>query len=148
MAAARFRLRPAVGMSLVELLVGMLILGALASIALPIFLNQRASTEEKVVQANLRTVVQQLQLHLVDVRVWGDEPTLVSGQATMTLDLGDGGQFDSGTQSVTFPAPADLDIVDTKVGPGTWCIVGRMETVYGRTMSGRQDEVGGAPQNC
>lgn len=65
------RLRPATeehdeGFTLIELLVVMIIIGILAAIAIPVFLNQRQKAVDSAMKSDLRTVANAAETHFTD----------------------------------------------------------------------------------
>lgn len=58
------------GFTLIELLVVMIIIGILAAIAIPVFLNQRAKAVDSSMKSDLRTVAQAEETQFVDSQVY------------------------------------------------------------------------------
>ena len=122
--------RPDDGFTLIELLVVMIIIGILATIAIPIFLSQRAKAHDSSTKADVSALGKEVATYFVD------------GKGTLTLDfartparvlLADGAGYDSevrltnGTARPTSNGFANLD------NPRTWCVAltddkGKVET--------------------
>lgn len=97
------------GFTLIELLVVMIIIGILAAIAIPVFLNQRKSAVDSSIKSDLRTVATAMETHFVDNQVY---PTVTETTGTITV----------GDQEV---ALSDGNVVTvTLVGTTGFCIRG------------------------
>ena len=59
------------GFTLIELLVVIIIIGLLAAIAIPIFLNQRARAYDSAAQSDLKALADTQELHMVDSQSFG-----------------------------------------------------------------------------
>jgi type IV pilus assembly protein PilA len=74
------------GFTLIELLVVIIIIGILAAIAIPVFLNQRKKAVDASLKSDLRTVANEMETNYVDTQVY---PAGVVGSAgTITLVSG------------------------------------------------------------
>ncbi len=70
------------GFTLIELLVVIIIIGILAAIAIPVFLNQRKKATEASMKSDLRTVANEMETTFVDTNTY---PTAVpAGAKTST----------------------------------------------------------------
>ena len=66
------------GFTLIELLVVIIIIGILAAIAIPIFLNQRGKAQESAVQTDIRNLATQQELYLTEFQTYGSIATLLA----------------------------------------------------------------------
>jgi len=73
------------GFTLIELLVVIIIIGILAAIAIPVFLNQRAKATESGMKSDLRTVANEMETFFTDSQTY-PAAAAVSQAATAAKD--------------------------------------------------------------
>jgi type IV pilus assembly protein PilA len=73
------------GFTLIELLVVIIIIGILAAIAIPVFLNQRKKGYEASMKSDLRTVANEMETYFTDFQVYPAVPA-ASGSVTIGSD--------------------------------------------------------------
>ena len=73
------------GFTLIELLVVMIIIGILAAIAIPVFLNQRKNAVDASVKSDLRTVANELESYFTDQEVYPDSVAQASAGADVVI---------------------------------------------------------------
>jgi prepilin-type N-terminal cleavage/methylation domain-containing protein len=83
------------GFTLIELLVVIIIIGILAAIAIPVFLNQRKKGYEASMKSDLRTVANEMETYFTDAQVYpaaltGTAPSVVVGTGGNTVTLSSG----------------------------------------------------------
>ncbi|MFF1529292.1 type IV pilin protein [Cellulomonas sp. NPDC058312] len=103
------------GFTLIELLVVVIIIGILAAIAIPVFLNQRKSAVDAGIKSDLRTVANEVETAFVNKQAYpasvdssGKTITLVTGTDTKVVNLSN----------------ANTTIKFTNGGSGTYTITG------------------------
>src|SRR5690625_4117959 len=127
------------GFTLIELLVVIIIIGILAAIAIPLFLNQRKQAVDSAARADVSTLGKELATYYVDNN---DAPTL--GYTEPAGD--DSGYFTINTEKVS-NASDHVSLGNYNLDPVSWCVQvkiaegkGTLETVtYGAETSMTDD---------
>jgi len=104
------------GFSLVEILVVVIIIGMLAAIAIPVFLNQRKKAAASSMQADLRSVALEMETYFINTRVY---PTVASASGTVTV----------GTTLVKLSKGNTIGSTMTGAVTGTFCLRATNTTV-------------------
>jgi type IV pilus assembly protein PilA len=99
------------GFTLIELLVVVIIIGILAAIAIPVFLNQREKAYQKAVESDLRNAAIQVESYFADYDAY-PPGTLTWANATNAV----------GNDTVTVSSSVSLTYENE--GNGAYCIAG------------------------
>jgi len=111
------------GFTLIELLVVMIIIGILAAIAIPVFLNQRKKAQDSAAKADVSTIGKEVATYYVDGAVApAVNTTTTVGRYTLTAA--------AGTAPVTAAVSTDIGKTSANVVLGTqfftnesaWCV--------------------------
>jgi prepilin-type N-terminal cleavage/methylation domain-containing protein len=109
------------GFTLVELLVVMIIIGILAAIAIPVFMNQRAKARDSSTKADVSTVGKEIATYYVD-----GTGTLTATVAGNTLTLKDDATPTAFTTDINLSngtaAKSGVKYTDATKKATTWCI--------------------------
>lgn len=98
------------GFTLIELLVVMIIIGILAAVAIPVFLNQRKKAQDSAAKADVSTIGKELATYYVDNTGAPPAVTVSNGRWLLGAD-------DIGKQSTNV-----TKINQTGTGPTDWCV--------------------------
>ena len=76
------------GFTLIELLVVIIIIGILAAIAIPVFLNQRKKAVDASEKSDLRTLANQMETYFTDFQIYPAASTVTQAGNTVTVGTG------------------------------------------------------------
>jgi len=79
------------GFTLIELLVVIIIIGILAAIAIPVFLNQRKKAVDAGIKSDLRSTANELESYFVDQQAYPAAITNGAAGGSVTMTIGTGG---------------------------------------------------------
>ncbi|WP_432498475.1 type IV pilin protein [Kineococcus auxinigenes] len=108
------------GFTLIELLVVMIIIGILAAIAIPVFLNQRKKAVDSSIKSDLKTIATAMETSFTDAQVY---PTVAVSGTTATLTQAAGTGTTASTETVKISTGNTFTVTSTNSGNG-YCIVG------------------------
>jgi type IV pilus assembly protein PilA len=103
------------GFTLIELLVVIIIIGILAAIAIPVFLNQRKKGWESAVKADLRNAATAQETWLTDNGEYSDQTPAAGGDVagnelgTVGFKYSPGTNYDGGNAAITVVAHGATD---------------------------------------
>ena len=101
------------GFTLIELLVVIIIIGILAAIAIPVFLNQRKKGWDAAVQADLRNAITAQETYLTDHGTYSTQTPIGSDLTAVGFKYSPGSNYAGGTAAIAVTANA-----------GTWyCLI-------------------------
>jgi type IV pilus assembly protein PilA len=132
------------GFTLIELLVVMIIIGVLASIAIPVFLNQRAKAHDAATKADVSNLGKEVATYFVD----GNGPLVLSWAGAGQIDLTDGAYTTYARLTVGSRPPAAPSDSSNLSDPTGWCVAltdpnGSQKTFKYTALNGLQP--GGCP---
>ena len=104
------------GFTLIELLVVIIIIGILAAIAIPVFLNQRKKGVDASLKSDLRNVALAMEAYYVDKQAYPREGYLTGGLA------GDDFTANDQTVKVTYGNYVAVEPAGGGVKAGTFCL--------------------------
>src|SRR3979409_1603210 len=100
------------GFTLIELLVVIIIIGILAAIAIPVFLNQRKKGYEASMKSDLRTVANEMESYFTDNQVY---PNVTAASGSLTVG--------TGGNTVTLSSGNSVGVSANKAGNNGFCLV-------------------------
>jgi type IV pilus assembly protein PilA len=101
------------GFTLIELLVVIIIIGILAAIAIPVFLDQRNKSYDATAKSDLKNLANFEEIYLNDYGTYGDWPSLIADEPLMEISHND-------TMSITYDAQQGYCLTAQYPGTQKW----------------------------
>lgn len=111
------------GFTLIELLVVMIIIGILAAIAIPIFLNQRKKAQDTAATSDVSTLGKEVATYYVDATatLGSQASTVATANGRYTVNSVDVGKASNITPVITYKETASSS-TDVAGASTTWCV--------------------------
>jgi len=97
------------GFTLIELLVVIIIIGILAAIAIPVFLNQRQKGWEAAVQSDLRNAATAQETFLTENSSYSAQTPIGTDLEALGFKYSDAKNYDGGVQAIAVTANGGID---------------------------------------
>lgn len=97
------------GFTLIELLVVIIIIGILAAIAIPVFLNQRAKGWDSAVKADLRNAATAQETYLTENGVYSNQTPAGANLTGVGFKYSTASNYNNGTAAITVAANGNQD---------------------------------------
>jgi type IV pilus assembly protein PilA len=114
----RLRARSEEGFTLIELLVVLLIVGVLAAIAIPVFLNQRKKAHDAATKADVSDLGKEIATYFVE----GSGPVVLTTPVAGQIAITDGTTYSTYARLTVGSRPPLTGASANLNNPQTWCV--------------------------